>query len=177
MQVVLCAGAPDTEEIGREMKERVDQARIDADDEIIWIDKMLPRPEVISIYTQASVFVCPSVYEPFGIINLEAMACETPVIASKVGGIPEIVVPGETGLLIPIETSGKNDFEPKDGEKFTRDIASAINRLMSNPDLLQKMGKASRKRVEDHFSWTRIAERTLNFYEELIAGQPGKAES
>src|SRR5690606_19092358 len=103
MQVVLCAGAPDTEEIGQEMKEKVDEARREGQDEIIWIDKMLPRPEVITLYTHASVFVCPSVYEPFGIINLEAMACETPVVASAVGGIPEIVVPGETGLLVPLK--------------------------------------------------------------------------
>jgi starch synthase len=168
MQVVLCAGAPDTEEIGQEMKEKVDEARREGQDEIIWIDKMLPRPEVITLYTHASVFVCPSVYEPFGIINLEAMACETPVVASAVGGIPEIVVPGETGLLVPLKAKGENNFEPEDPDLFSRNLASAINDLMDSPQRLETMGKKARRRVEEHFSWTRIAERTLAFYRELI---------
>lgn len=168
MQVVLCAGAPDTEEIGKEMKEKVDEARRGGRDEIIWIDKMLPRPEVITLYTHASVFVCPSVYEPFGIINLEAMACQTPVVASAVGGIPEIVVPGETGLLIPLKAKGGNDFEPENADSFSRSLATAINELMGSPSRLEEMGRKSRQRVEEHFSWTRIAERTLAFYEELI---------
>ena len=107
-------------------------------------------------------------YEPFGIINLEAMACETPVVASAVGGIPEIVVPGETGLLVPLKAKGENNFEPEDPDLFSRNLASAINDLMDSPQRLETMGKKARRRVEEHFSWTRIAERTLAFYRELI---------
>ena len=109
-QVVLCAGAPDTKEIGREMEERVEQARRDAAAPIIWIAQMLPREEIIPLYTHASVFVCPSIYEPFGIINLEAMACETPVVASAVGGIKEVVIPGETGLLVSVRAGQPHEL-------------------------------------------------------------------
>lgn len=167
MQVVLCAGAPDTEEIAREMTEKVENARRQGQDEIIWIDKMLPRADVITLYTHASLFVCPSVYEPFGIINLEAMACETPVVASAVGGIPEIVVPDKTGLLVSFKPRGSNDFEPVNADQFSRDLAASINELMNSPQRLREMGLNARKRVEEQFSWTRIAERTLQFYEEL----------
>ena len=173
MQVVLCAGAPDTDAIAREMTTLVAEAKRNAETEIVWLPEMLPKEDVISLYTHASVFVCPSVYEPFGIINLEAMACETPVVASAVGGIPEIVVPGETGLLVPLEAEGGDSPEPRDPERFSRDLAAAVNELMAAPERRAAMGKASRARVLAHFSWTHIAEVTLEFYRELVARRKG----
>lgn len=171
VQVVLCAGAPDTKEIGDEMAACVERARREAEDPIIWIQQILPKDDVIALYSHASVFVCPSVYEPFGIINLEAMACGTPVVASKVGGIPEIVVPDETGLLVPFEVRTPNDSEPRDPEAFARDLSAAINRLLADPDRLDSMGRAARERVEDRFGWRAIARETLDFYAELL-GKP-----
>jgi alpha-maltose-1-phosphate synthase len=169
LQVVLCAGAPDTEEIGREMAERVEEARRESGARIVWIAEMIPREDTITLYTHAAVFVCPSVYEPFGIINLEAMACETPVVASAVGGIPEIVVPGETGLLVPFDPRGDGDPEPRDPEAYSRALAEAIGELMSDPGRRAAMGKAARARVLSEFSWHHIAEVTLDFYRELLA--------
>ena len=168
MQVVLCAGAPDTNEIAAEMAALVAEAKREARSDIIWIPEMLPKEDVIALYTHAAVFVCPSVYEPFGIINLEAMACETPVVAAAVGGIPEIVVPGETGLLIPFEAEGGESPEPRDPDAFSRAIAAAVSELMAAADRRAAMGKAARARVLDHFSWTHIAHVTLEFYRELI---------
>jgi glycogen synthase len=168
VQIVLCAGAPDTEEIGRELEERVEQARRDAVVPILWIPQVLPRDEIIPLYTHASVFVCPSVYEPFGIINLEAMACETPVVASAVGGIKEVVIPGETGLLVPFEATSRTNFEPRDPARFAQDLAAAVNQLLEDAHRLHEMGIRSRERVERHFSWTSIARRTLDFYSDLI---------
>jgi glycogen synthase len=169
VQVVLCAGAPDTPEIGREMAEAVERARTETPHPIIWIREMLPKDKVIALYSHAAVFVCPSVYEPFGIINLEAMACETPVVASAVGGIPEVVVPGETGLLVPIETASASDVEPKEPARFSRDLADAVNVLLDDPALREAMGGKARRRVEEQFSWTSIARQTLTFYEQLTA--------
>jgi glycogen synthase len=168
LQIVLCAGAPDTKEIAREMEEKVEAARKLSKNPILWIPEMVPKDDVISLYTMAEVFVCPSVYEPFGIINLEAMACETPVVATKVGGIPEVVVPGETGLLVPIDNKGGADVEPKDPEKFAKDLADAVNSIVFDPDKLKSMALKSRKRVEDQFSWTSIALKTTDFYKSLI---------
>jgi alpha-maltose-1-phosphate synthase len=168
VQVVLCAGAPDTQEIGREVEERVEQARHDATVPIIWIAQVLPREEIIPLYTHASVFVCPSVYEPFGIINLEAMACETPVVASAVGGIKEVVIPGETGLLVHFEATSRTDFEPREPARFAHDLAMGINQLLDDPRGLREMGLHSRDRVERHFSWSSIARRTLDFYSDLV---------
>jgi alpha-maltose-1-phosphate synthase len=168
LQVVLCAGAPDTKEIAAEMAALVAEAKHDTGNAIVWIPEMLPKEDVIALYTHAAVFVCPSVYEPFGIINLEAMACETPVVAAAVGGIPEIVVPGETGLLIPFEAEGGESPEPRDPDAFSRALAAAVNDLMAAPDRRAAMGKAARARVLDHFSWTHIAHVTLEFYRELI---------
>lgn len=167
IQVVLCAGAPDTPEIAREMTEAVDAARSTSRNKIVWIDQMLDRAEVIRLYSEAAIFVCPSVYEPFGIINLEAMACETPVVASAVGGIPEVVVPEETGLLVPIDADGRT-AEPLDPDRFARDLAAAINRLMGDPELRRKMSRNARRRVEEIFSWRSIAARTLDFYRDVI---------
>ena len=167
-QVVLCAGAPDTKEIGEEMAGRVEVARAEGDQRIVWVEQMVPRKDVITLYSQAALFVCPSVYEPFGIINLEAMACETPVVASAVGGIPEIIVDGETGLLVPFERAGENDFEPKEPEKFSEDLANAVNQLLENPERLKAMGQASRKRALEKFSWQSVARETLEFYKSLL---------
>jgi len=168
VQVVLCAGAPDTPEIGAEMAARVEQARRETANDIIWIPEIVPKDEIIALYTQASVFACPSVYEPFGIINLEAMACGTPVVASAVGGIKEVVVPGKTGLLVPFEPIGEGDFEPKDPARFARDLAAAINLLLGDPQRLREMGLRSRERVEHFFSWTSIARWTTDFYWDLV---------
>jgi glycosyltransferase involved in cell wall biosynthesis len=148
---------------------RVEAARTETDNPIVWIAEMLPREDVITMYSHASVFVCPSVYEPFGIINLEAMACETPVVASAVGGIPEIVVPDETGLLVDVDPSGGDTVEPADPEGFARRLADAVNGLMADPDRRTAMGEAARTRVEEQFSWRAIAEQTLSFYKELVA--------
>ncbi len=169
-QVVLCAGAPDTEEIGREMAEAVEQARRGTSNPIIWIAQMLTKEDIIPLYSQAALFVCPSVYEPFGIINLEAMACGTPVVASAVGGIKEVVVPDETGLLVPFEPRGGTDFEPRDPDGFARGLADAVNSLLADPERLRQMGKRSRQRVERFFSWASIARRTSDFYREIGAG-------
>ncbi len=166
-QVVLCAGAPDTKEIGREMSEAVEQARRRTANEIIWIARMLPREEIIALYSQAALFVCPSVYEPFGIINLEAMACGTPVVASAVGGIKEVVIPEETGLLVLLEPRGGGDFEPRDPQRFAVDLAAAINRLLADPEHCRQMGLRARQRVEHSFGWPSIARRTCDFYKEL----------
>ncbi len=168
VQIVLCAGAPDTREIGEEMTRRVEAARRDRPGDIIWLAEMLPRSEVIPLYAQAAVFVCPSVYEPFGIINLEAMACGTPVVASAVGGIKEVVLHGTTGLLVPFEARGTVDFEPRDPDQFAHDLATAINELLDNPARCEVMGKRSLERVQQHFSWTTIARRTADFYRELV---------
>jgi glycogen synthase len=174
VQVVLCAGAPDTEAIAAEMTALVAEAKRDAATPIVWIPEMLPKDDVIALYTHAAVFVCPSVYEPFGIINLEAMACETPVVATAVGGIPEIVVPGETGLLVPLEAERGDSPEPKDPDSFSRALAHAVNELMAAPDRRQAMGKAARARVLEHFSWAHIAQVTLEFYRELIDRRRGR---
>jgi starch synthase len=150
----------------------VEQARRDAAVPIIWIPQMLPREEIIPLYTHASVFVCPSVYEPFGIINLEAMACETPVVASAVGGIKEVVIPGETGLLVSFEAASPLNFEPRDPAQFVHDLAAGVNQLLDDPERRRKMGLQSRDRVERHFSWSSIARRTLDFYSDLRSMPP-----
>lgn len=165
-QVVLCAGAPDTPEIAAEMTEAVAAAKKDRPG-VIWIDEMLEKQKTIDLYAQAAVFCCPSIYEPFGIINLEAMACETAVVASAVGGIPEVVVEGETGFLVPLEQQKISPFEPVDPERFSRDLAEKINRLMADPELRQQFGRAGRTRAVEHFSWAAIADQTIGLYREL----------
>ena len=166
-QIVLAAGAPDTPEIELEMTEAVQQAQTATEHDIVWIRQMLPREDAITLYSHAAVFVCPSVYEPFGIINLEAMACETAVVASAVGGIPGVVVDGETGLLVPLDATG-HDGEPHDPDRFARDLAAATNTLMRDPARRTAMGRAGRARVEAHFSWRAIARQTLDFYQDLL---------
>jgi glycogen synthase len=166
LQVVLCAGAPDTKEIGQEMTERV--AEISANREgVIWIQEMLPREDVIQFYSHAAVFCCPSVYEPFGIINLEAMACETAVVASAVGGIPEVVVPGETGLLVDLALK-EGTFDPVDPQAFSHGLAEAINQVALNAETRERYGMNGRRRVEEQFSWTAIAHQTLDLYRSLL---------
>ena len=166
-QIVLCAGAPDTLEIGREMKEAV--AKVQAKHGgVIWIDEMVDKATVRELYSNASVFCCPSIYEPFGIINLEAMACETAVVATAVGGIKEVVVDGETGFLVPIDQMNESPFEPREPEKFARDLAARINQLMADPALCEKLGRAGRKRAEEKFGWPAIAQQTKALYEELV---------
>jgi glycogen synthase len=174
-QIVLCAGAPDTPDIEGEMTAAVERARSAATHRIVWIREMLPKEKVITLYSHAAIFVCPSVYEPFGIINLEAMACETPVVASAVGGIPEVVEHGETGLLVEIDTVSATDVEPADPDRFSRDLASAVNVLLDDLDMRAAMGRKARARVEREFGWPSIARQTLQFYEHVI--ERGRAEA
>ncbi len=171
-QVVLCAGSPDTPEIASEMKDAVQAAQRERPG-VIWIEQMLPKSEIIPLYSQAALFVCPSIYEPFGIINLEAMACGTPVVGSAVGGIPEVVVPGETGLLVPVEQMAEAPFEPVDAGRFASELAGAINELMRDEPRRRAMGQAARRRVEDVFGWLAVARKTADLYREIcgVSGQ------
>jgi starch synthase len=163
-QLILCAGAPDTPELGREVAGKVDRVRQERGG-IIWIEKMLERREVIQLLTNATVFVCPSVYEPLGIVNLEAMACETAVVATATGGIPEVVVNGETGLLVPFESDGAGGAA--DPDRFAADIAERLNSVLADPDLAARMGQAGRRRAVEQFSWTAIAGETAALYARL----------
>ena len=165
-QVVLCAGAPDTPEIAAEMREKVETAR-KAGGNIVWIEKMVTKAEAIQLYSHCAVFCCPSVYEPFGIINLEAMACRAPVVASATGGILEVVVEGETGHLVPFAADAATGF-PTDHDQFARDLAAPITALLQNPADAKRMGDAGRRRVEGTFSWTAIAGQTIELYKSLI---------
>jgi len=165
-QVVLCAGAPDTPEIATEMRQKVEDARRHHP-HIVWIEKMIAKREAIELYSNARVFCCPSIYEPFGIINLEAMACRAPVVASATGGIKEVVVDGETGYLIPFDQDPVTSF-PVDAEKFSRDLAAGINRLLEDPERCKRFGDAGRRRVEETFNWDTIARQTIRLYKQLI---------
>ena len=165
-QVVLCAAAPDTPELAAEVRAAIERAQAQRPG-IIWINEMVDQRAASELYSNAAVFVCPSIYEPFGIINLEAMACETAVVASAVGGINEVVVDGETGFLVPLEQMKESPFEAIKPEKFARDLAERINELMRNQQLRERFGKAGRKRVEEHFSWSEIATKTKELYETL----------
>ena len=165
-QVVLCAGAPDTQEIAAELRRKVEDARRHHP-HIVWIEKMVTKQETIQLYSHARVFCCPSVYEPFGIINLEAMACRAPVVASATGGIKEVVVDGETGYLVPLDQDSVTSF-PVDPEKFARELAAGLNRLFTDPEKCRRFGDAGRRRVEETFSWTAIAQQTIRLYEQLV---------
>src|SRR5438034_2655868 len=166
-QIVLCAAAPDTPEIAEEMKNAVERLKTQRSD-IIWIDEMVDRKTANELYSHAAVCCCPSIYEPFGIINLEAMACETAVVASAVGGIKEVVVDGETGFLLPLEQMKESPFEPLNPEKFSRDLAARVNQLMKDRQLREKFGKAGRRRAEENLSWSAIAKKTNALYESLV---------
>ena len=166
-QVVLCAGAPDTPEIAAEMKNAVAAAQ-QLRPGVIWIEEMLDNRSKIEFYTHAGVFVCPSIYEPFGIINLEAMACGTAVVASAVGGIREVVRHGETGYMVTVEQMEESPFEPLHPDRFARDLAARVNELMADPAKRTAFGKAGRQRAADVFSWASIARQTHDLYETLI---------
>ncbi len=200
-QVVLCAGAPDTPEIATEMRGKVEHVRkmtplsqaaavevhtpegiapeghaiatgdpLGVGHNIVWIEQMVTKEEAIQLYSHCAVFCCPSVYEPFGIINLEAMACRAPVVASATGGILEVVVEGETGHLVPFTANPETTF-PDDPEQFAKDLAMKITGLLKDPVKAKQMGEAGRKRVEEHFSWTAIADQTIALYRKLIAAR------
>jgi glycogen synthase len=168
-QIVLCAGAPDTPEIGAEMEQAVALAQ-QQHGNVVWIREMLPREAVIQFYSHATVFCCPSIYEPFGIINLEAMACGAPVVASAVGGIPEVVVDGETGVLVSVELDPGGSFEPVDAAQFSADLAEAINGLLGDAERRDRLARAGRTRVERHFAWSAIARQTADLYARLTPG-------
>ncbi len=162
VRLVLCASSPDTPELGQEVTDQVAALRAErGEDSVIWIEEQLSRPDVIQFFTQAAVFVCPSVYEPQGIVNLEAMACETPVVASDVGGIPEVVTPG-TGLLV--------HYDPDDTATFEAGIAAEVNRVVSQPQLAADLGKAGRARAVDDFGWAAIAQKTMDVYNVALNG-------
>jgi glycogen synthase len=165
--VVLCAGQPDTQAIEREMEVAVNAARATRAN-VVWIPEMVSREAVRQLYSHAALFVCPSVYEPFGIINLEAMACERPVVATAIGGIPEVVVDGETGVLVPLELSPDDPMTPADPDRFARDLAAAVNGVMADPDLRARMGAAGRRRAVERFSWSTIANQTVELYRSLV---------
>jgi glycogen synthase len=165
-QIVLCAAAPDTPELAEEVRIAIERTQAQRPG-IIWVNEMVDQQAACELYSHAAVFVCPSIYEPLGIINLEAMACETAVVASAVGGIKEVVVDGETGFLVPLEQMKESPFEATDPGKFARDLAERINELMKNRQLRERCGKAGRKRVEENFSWAAIAEKTKALYASL----------
>lgn len=166
-QVVLLAGAPDTPEIAAEMEASVAEVKKTRDN-VIWVQEMLDKPSVIQMYSHAAVFCCPSIYEPFGIINLEAMACDTAVVASAVGGIKEVVVNGETGILVPLEQQTEAPFEPVDPERFAKDLAAGVNKVLADDSLRVSMAEQGRIRAQEIFSWSSIAEQTKDFYESLM---------
>ncbi|MFC8871896.1 glycogen synthase [Streptomyces sp. NPDC057148] len=164
-QVVLCAGAPDTPEIDQEFRDLF-AALSRAREGVHWIPRMLPRPDVIQLLTHAAVFVCPSGYEPLGIVNLEAMACGTPVVASRVGGIPEVVADGETGVLVPKD---KDEDDTGDGDRdFEAGLARALDSVLGDPEAARRMGEAGRARAVEEFGWDAVARRTVRLYEEIL---------
>ena len=168
-QIVLLAGAPDTKEIAAEVEALAAELRAVRDDRgVIWVQEMLPKQQVIQVLTHATVFVCPSVYEPMGIVNLEAMACETAVVATATGGIPEVVRDGETGLLVPIEQVPDGTGTPVDPDRFVTDLTAAITELVRDPERARVMGLAGRRRAVDSFSWSRIAEDTMKVYRSVL---------
>ncbi len=166
VQLVLCAGAPDTAEIQNLVTDLVTELRKTRDN-VLWVEKHLSRTELIAVLSAATVFACPSIYEPLGIVNLEAMACGTPVVATRTGGIPEVVADGETGILVDIEQLNDGSGKPLDEAKFVADLAGALNTMLEHPRIIE-MGLAGRKRVEENFSWNTIAEQTIRVYRDAI---------
>jgi starch synthase len=165
--VVLAAGSPDTPEIAREMALEV-EALASARPGVLWIRSMLERREVIQLLSHATVFVCPSIYEPLGIVNLEAMACETAVVATATGGIPEVVEDGVTGLLVPFEPGDEATREPADPAAFSAAIAEKVNQLLHDTFRAKQMGNAGRQRVLERFTWRAVAEKTYDLYARLV---------
>jgi starch synthase len=170
-QLVLCAGQPDTPEIGAEVERRVERLRAERGN-VIWIDEFLPKPELIQLLSHATVFACPSIYEPLGIVNLEAMACEAAVVATATGGIVEVVQDGVTGLLVPFEPSDPPAIEPRDPAAFSAAIAERVNALLADPARAGAMGRAGRRRAVESFSWPSIAEQTVSAYRSLVPAPP-----
>ncbi|MFK4729380.1 glycogen synthase [Agromyces mediolanus] len=167
-QLVLCAGAPDTAEIMSEVTALVEELRRERDG-VVWIDRHLPRPELTALLTAATAFVCPSIYEPLGIVNLEAMACGAAVVGTATGGIPEVVADGVTGVLVPIEQADDGTGTPLDPERYVADLAAALERVLADPAEARRLGAAGRVRAEEHFGWTAIAERTREVYRDALA--------
>jgi starch synthase len=165
-QLVLCAGAPDTPEIGAEVARRVEELQARRGN-VLWLNEMLPKPEVIQILSHATVFACPSIYEPLGIVNLEAMACETAVVATATGGIVEVVDDGVTGLLVPIDP-GDATGEPRDPAAFARAFAERLNELVRDPARAAEMGRAGRARAVERFAWPANAQETVALYQRLL---------
>jgi starch synthase len=162
-QLVVLAGAPDTREIAAEVGELAGRVRAERGN-LVWVERMLPREDVVDLLGTAAVFVCPSIYEPFGLVNLEAMACATAVVASRVGGIPEVVVDGDTGYLV--------DYDPARPEQLERGLAERIGRLLADPEQAKEMGEAGRRRVLEHFSWSAIADKTVGLYRRILEEEP-----
>ncbi len=171
-QLVMLAGTPDTQELAAEVRALHARAQ-ERRDSIIWVEEMLPRAEVIQVLSHATVFVCPSIYEPFGLVNLEAMACGAAVVASAVGGIPEIVVDGETGYLVPCDIRA-DDPDPAAARRFASDLAQRINDLIAEPNRAAAFGRAGRRRVVAHFSWESVAARTAELYRQLLPSSWGR---
>jgi alpha-maltose-1-phosphate synthase len=167
VQLVLCAGAPDTKEILAEVEHLVDQLAKSRQG-VVWIREMLPRADVVALLSAATAFVCPSIYEPLGIVNLEAMACETAVVATATGGIPEVVVDGETGVLVPIDQANDGTGTPLDPDRYVADFASALTTVVTDPERAARMGRAGRERAIAAFSWQTIAQRTKAIYDVLM---------
>jgi starch synthase len=165
-QIALAAGAPDTESLADEIRAKVERVQAERGT-IVWLQGMLEKPEVIQLLSHATVFVCPSIYEPLGIVNLEAMACGAAVVATRTGGIPEVVVDGETGLLVPFDDFDPVTREPRDPQRFATDIAERVNRLLGDPALAERFGEAGRERALTRFSWSAIAEQTVALYRQL----------
>ncbi|NRD26037.1 glycogen synthase [Frigoribacterium sp. VKM Ac-2836] len=167
VQLVLCAGAPDTPEIMAEVTGLVRELQEERTG-VVWIDTVLPRHQLSAVLSQATTFVCPSVYEPLGIVNLEAMACGVPVVGSDTGGIPEVVADGLTGRIVPLEQVQDGTGTPVDPDRFVADLAATLTEVVSDPALARLMGRAGRMRAEEEFSWSRIAEQTLRIYQGLL---------
>ena len=167
VQLVLCAGAPDTPEIEAEVRGLVEGLAAQRDG-VVWIAQMLPRPDLVALLSAATVFACPSIYEPLGIVNLEAMACQTAVVATATGGIPEVVVPGETGWLVPIEQAADGTGTPLDPDRYVADLAAALVEAVSDPEQARQRGRAGRARAIASFGWPAIAARTVEIYRSLV---------
>ncbi len=174
VQLVLCLGAADTPELAAETAELIAGLQAERDGVVV-IERMLPRRELIQVLSHATAFACPSIYEPLGIVNLEAMACGAAVVASATGGIPEVVAHGETGLLVPLEQVTDGTGTPLDPQKFVDDFAAALNEVVSDPEKARAMGEAGRRRAEENFSWDSIAQTTLDVYRSVLPHGGGQS--